>query len=116
MTREETVKVMAVLRGAYPQFYRDISKQEALDTINLWSDLFSKDDFSAVLAAVKNLIETDRRGFPPCIGQVKAKVEEIAPPVRFLPGSVEPGENYKRMLGYLEQSRKLLKEVRGENG
>ena len=76
------------------------------------SDMFSAEDAAVVAAAVKSLIETDEKGFPPNIGQVKAKVREVAPPVRCLPGSVEPGENHKRMLGYLEQSRKLLAEVK----
>ena len=30
MTREDTIKILSVLRGAYPAFYRDITKQEAL--------------------------------------------------------------------------------------
>lgn len=111
MTREETIKVMSVLRGAYPRFYREISKQEALDTINLWADMFSAEDAAVVAAAVKSLIETDEKGFPPTIGQVKAKVRDVALPVRYLTGRTEPGENYRRMLGYLEQSRKLLAEV-----
>lgn len=65
---------MSVLRGAYPHFYRDISKQEAYDTINLWTDMFSNDDASIVAAAVKSLIDGDDKGFPPTIGQVKTKM------------------------------------------
>lgn len=74
MTREGVIKIMSVLRGAYPQFYRDISKAEALDTINLWTDMFANDDESLVAAAVKSVIESDEKGFPPTIGQVKAKM------------------------------------------
>lgn len=74
MTRDDVIKIMSVLRGAYPHFYRDISKQEAYDTINLWTDIFSNDDASIVAAAVKSLIDGDDKGFPPTIGQVKAKM------------------------------------------
>lgn len=74
MTRDDVIKIMSVLRGAYPHFYRDISKQEAYDTINLWTDMFSRDDASIVTAAVKSLIDGDDKGFPPTIGQVKAKM------------------------------------------
>ena len=74
MTRDDVIKIMSVLRGAYPHFYRDISKQEAYDTINLWTDMFSHDDASIVSAAVKSLIDGDNKGFPPTIGQVKAKM------------------------------------------
>lgn len=74
MTRDDVIKIMSVLRGAYPHFYRDISKQEAYDTINLWTDMFSNDDASIVAAAVKSLIDGDDKGFPPTIGQVKEKM------------------------------------------
>ena len=74
MTRDDVIKIMSVLRGAYPHFYRDISKQEAYDTINLWTDMFSNDDASIVAATVKSLIDGDDKGFPPTIGQVKAKM------------------------------------------
>ena len=74
MTRDDVIKIMSVLRGAYPHFYRDISKQEAYDTINLWTDMFSNDDASIVAAAVKSLIDGDDKGFPPTIGQVKTKM------------------------------------------
>lgn len=78
MTRDDVIKIMSVLRGAYPRFYRDISKQEAYDTINLWADMFSNDDASIVAAAVKSLIDGDDKGFPPTIGQVKAKMRLLA--------------------------------------
>lgn len=74
MTRDDVIKIMSVLRGAYPHFYRDISKQEAYDAINLWTDMFSRDDASIVSAAVKSLIDGDDKGFPPTIGQVKTKM------------------------------------------
>ena len=77
MTRDDVIKIMSVLRGAYPHFYRDISKQEAYDTINLWTDMFSHDDASVVAAAVKSLIDGDDKGFPPTIGQVKAKMRPL---------------------------------------
>ena len=44
MERSDVLRIMAVLRGAYPQFYRDISRQEAEATVNLWTDMFSGDD------------------------------------------------------------------------
>ncbi len=72
MERSDVLKILAVLRGAYPQFYRGISKQEAEDTVNLWLDMFKGDDARIVTVAVKCLIESDEKGFPPTIGQVKS--------------------------------------------
>ena len=77
MERGDVLKIMAVLRGAYPQFYRDISRTEAEDTVNLWADMFKADEPILVAAAVKSVIEGDEKGFPPTIGQVKAKLRLI---------------------------------------
>ena len=39
MTEAETKKVLAVLRGAYPNFYRGMGKEELLETLNLlWEE------------------------------------------------------------------------------
>jgi len=78
MERTDVLKIMAVLRGAYPQFYRDISRIEAEDTVNLWTDLFRGDDFALVMASVKSFIEADEKGFPPVPGQIKAKLRLIS--------------------------------------
>jgi len=76
VTREETIGIMAILRGAYPNFYRDMSKQEALDVVDLWADMFRDDDANVVGAAVKSLIASDTKGYPPHIGAVKAQVQK----------------------------------------
>ena len=86
MTSEETVKILSVLRGAYPQFYKNTTKQEAYDTINLWAEMFSDEDFLIVSAAVKALIAGDERGFPPVIGQVKARIRQITTPQEMTEG------------------------------
>ena len=78
MDRAETLKIMAVLRGAYPQFYRDIGREEAADTVNLWLDLFGRYEYPLVAAAVKSFIEADEKGFPPVPGQIAGKLRLLA--------------------------------------
>lgn len=85
MNREEVLMVMTVLRGAYPQFYRGITAKEAEATVSLWEDMFAEDDVAIVAAAVKALIATDDKGFPPHIGAVKAKVRQITQPSGMTP-------------------------------
>lgn len=80
MTRAETIKILSVLRGAYPQFYRGIEKNEAEDTVNLWASMFADEPYQIVSAAVKALIVSNDSGFPPVIGQVKAKIRKITSP------------------------------------
>ncbi len=77
MDRAEVLKIMSVLRGAYPQFYRDISRKEADAIVGLWEDVFRDDEYRLVAAAVKALIESDEKGYPPHIGAVKAKLRLI---------------------------------------
>ena len=80
MDRQETMKILSVLRGAYPAFYRDTSRQEAEAIVNLWADMFRDDDYMLVAAAVKSLIVADKKGFPPVIGQVKEYIRKLTAP------------------------------------
>lgn len=80
MDRTETLQIMAVLRGAYPAFYRDMGRKEADSVVNLWAEMFRDDPAQLVAAAVKGLIESDEKGFPPTIGQVKAKLRLLTGP------------------------------------
>lgn len=80
MTREETIKILSVLRGAYPAFYRDITKQEAESTIALWESMFDEESYELVGAAVKAFISGDGKGFPPAIGQIKESIRLITTP------------------------------------
>lgn len=80
MTREDTIKILSVLRGAYPAFYRDITKQEAESTIALWESMFDEEPYELVGAAVKAFISGDGKGFPPSIGQIKERIRQITQP------------------------------------
>lgn len=80
MTREDTIKILAVLRSAYPAFYRDIIKQEAESTIALWESMFDEEPYALVGAAVKAFIAGDGKGFPPVPGQIKERIRQITQP------------------------------------
>ena len=77
MTRQETGKIMDILRTAYPQYYRGQSTEELRAAVSLWAEMFAGDDVAVVAAAVKALIATDEKGFPPHIGAVKTKLRQI---------------------------------------
>lgn len=85
MTKQEVTKILAILRAAYPAFYRSISRQDAQDAIDLWAALFVEDDPQLVTAAIKAFIASDERGYPPAPGQIKAKM-------RLLSDKPQPGE------------------------
>jgi hypothetical protein len=81
MTRSETVQILSILRKAYPVFYKDITKREAEDIVDLWHTMFEDDDLLLVINAVKAFIATDDKGYPPVIGVIKKKMREISQPV-----------------------------------
>lgn len=66
---------MATIKTAYPEYYRQNSEIE--DAINLWGRHFKHDDFNQTARAIDLFIESDEKGHPPKIGQIKAMVRSI---------------------------------------
>lgn len=80
MNNADTLKILSVLRGAYPAFYRDMTRQEADGVVALWAEMFADEPYQLVAAAVKALIATDDKGYPPHIGAVKARIRQLSEP------------------------------------
>ena len=55
MTREETLAIMSVLKAAYPNFYKDMQRQEAEGIVALWAEMF-RDEPSQVVAIAVNIL------------------------------------------------------------
>jgi hypothetical protein len=70
--------VLKVLKASYPNFYKDLKKEDAEEILSLWGNMFSDDDTRIVIEAVKALIATHR--YPPTIADVKEKIFEITHP------------------------------------
>lgn len=77
MNKIETMGIMAVLKEAYPYYYKDKTKKELSAAVNLWTEMFADDDVRLVKAAVKSYIANDDKGFPPVIGQIKASLYKL---------------------------------------
>ena len=77
MTRQETGVIMDILATAYPRFYGGAGEPDPRKAVTLWAEMFHDDPVELVAAAVKALIVTDERGFPPHIGAVKAQMRKI---------------------------------------
>ena len=75
MNRKETAYLMAVIKTAYPEYYRQSS--EIGDAINLWHEMFRQDDSVLIGEAVKRFIKQDDKGFPPKIGQINNLARDI---------------------------------------
>lgn len=77
MSREETVKILAVLRAAYPNFYKGMAKDDLVAIVNLWHTMFATDSYEAVSAAVLALIASKANSFPPVIGEIRQKMSDL---------------------------------------
>lgn len=75
MTKEETLRVLAILKAAYPSSYNGMTKREAEGTVAVWSMQFADIPGDIVLMAVQKLISTNK--FPPAISEVKEKIGAI---------------------------------------
>lgn len=75
LTYKETLQIMAILKTAYPSYYKGGSNPE--QAAALWTELFADDDALVVATAVKTFIANDEKGFPPAIGQIKKLVIDL---------------------------------------
>jgi hypothetical protein len=75
VTRQEALAVMAMLKTAYPNFYKDLSKEDINATVNLWATMFSEEPIQVVTEAIKALMCTLK--YPPTIADVKEKIAMI---------------------------------------
>lgn len=80
MTYDETLAIMAVLKAAYPNFYRDMKRSEAEGIVGLWTEMFRDEPAEVVAVAVKAHIANDKKGFPPHIGAIKEAILKIKQP------------------------------------
>lgn len=75
MTQKEATQILAILKAAYPNSYRGMSKEEAIGTVNVWATQFIDIPVRVVMIAVNKLISTNT--FPPSIGEVKEKIRSL---------------------------------------
>ena len=75
MTREETIKILAILKAAYPNSYKNMTKEEANGTVAIWSMQFTNIPADVVMVAINKLISASP--FPPAISEVKDKIRGL---------------------------------------
>jgi hypothetical protein len=75
MTRQEAIKILSVLKAAYPNSYRGMTKEEANGTVNIWAIQFGNIPYDVVSIAVNKLISVNT--FPPSISEVKEKIRGL---------------------------------------
>ena len=75
MTKKEAATILAILKAAYPNSYKNMTQEEAMGTISVWAIQFAGIPADIVLMAVHKAISSSP--FPPAISEVKAKFSTI---------------------------------------
>lgn len=79
MTREETKKILFLIKRSFPQWTgMNGSDQEAAQTIDVWHAILRDDDYHAIEAGLMNYIRNDRSGFAPAPGQIRTNIMDLA--------------------------------------
>lgn len=74
MDRDETVKLLGLVRAVYPSFHAGAAKSDVEAVVAAWQMMFGEEPFPLVQAALKAFIASDVKGFPPAIGQIKEQL------------------------------------------
>jgi hypothetical protein len=98
MTRREALAVMAMLKTAYPTFYKNYSKDEINAAVDLWATMFADDPAYIVTEAVKSLMCTLK--YPPTIADVKEKIHLLTQPQGM--SELEAWNTVRRAISYYD--------------
>lgn len=75
MNKEETTKVLAILKAAYPNNFKGMTETDARATVNVWQTEFSEIPADVVLIAVYKAISVSE--FPPTVAAIRNKFRSI---------------------------------------
>lgn len=75
MTNKEAAQILAILKAAYPNFYKDMTPDEAQGTVSVWQMQFNNVPAEILLMALNKAISVNK--YPPSIAEVKEKFSSI---------------------------------------
>lgn len=75
MTREESIKLLAIIKVAYPAAYRDMDKESKLATVNMWQISFSDVPYVLMEMAFNNY--RLKNTFSPTVSEMAEELKHI---------------------------------------
>ena len=105
MTRDETKAILAILKAAYPNFYKDMERVDAKNIVDLWAVMFAEENAQVVTEAVRALMCTLK--FPPTIADVKEKISMIKKPEEMT--EMEAWYTVKKAIGYYDADERFAR-------
>lgn len=100
MTRQDTLRVMAVLRAAYPSYYTKMSRDDLEAVVALWTEMLADVSVESALIACKSIIGSRTDTYPPSIGEIRT--EALSAGNRHDYDWLTDADYSKQVLGYLE--------------
>lgn len=120
MTQEETIKLLALVKVAYPNSYKDIDKDTQLATVNMWHRAFVDTPLGIVEMALENFIKVSK--FPPTIADIIERLRAMnseATLYMLVPGMEKEREVYRYIMNatapYSERNECIIQHNRIEN-
>ena len=107
MTREDTIKVMSILKAAYPNFYKNMTRDEAMGAINVWAMQLRDIPCDIVMMAVNKIIATSK--WPPAIAEVREKIKDMYYEAVGSLVSIECDDKQKELLLRISRSWRILR-------
>ena len=68
MTLEESIKLLALIKLAYPNSYKDIDKETQIATVNMWQRNFNDVPYKIMEMALDHFVKMSK--FPPTIADM----------------------------------------------
>lgn len=75
MTATESLAILAILKAAYPNSYKNVTDEDAASISAIWGAQFAEIPAKIVLIAVNKWIAANP--FPPAISELKRKIEGL---------------------------------------
>lgn len=79
MTREETTKIIYMIKSTYPKTYERFNENDFKSMLDMWAFCFEDYDYRRISLALKAYITSSTTGFPPVPGQLVQLATQTAP-------------------------------------
>ena len=80
MTKQETAKIIYVIKATYPNSFKNYTTQDYDNMIAAWSSVMEDYTYEQTSAGLKVYLSSDTKGFPPSPGQVIDCITKITTP------------------------------------
>ena len=75
MTLEESAKLLAMIKLAYPNSYKNVDKETTLATVNMWHRTFKATPYRIIEIALDHFVKGSK--FPPTIADMIEELQKM---------------------------------------